>query len=118
MFGIQNWRIIHYPVVSGFGGYFYIRIWWYPESPDTEMFRIPVSPNPNISKFMQSTLNQYNTNHNIQLFIDYLDCFQPLYNGDPAAKALTHAFRHDQTGPIIAQAWLPLITIGKPAPSA
>jgi hypothetical protein len=37
-------------------------------------------------------------------------------NEDPAGKALTTAFIVYQTGPIIAQAWLPLITTGIPAP--
>ena len=57
MFGIRIRRIIHYPAVSGSGGYFYIRIRRYPESPDTGIYRIPVSPHPNISELFESTLN-------------------------------------------------------------
>jgi hypothetical protein len=57
MFGIRIRRIIHYPADTGSGGYFYIRIRRYPESPDTGIYRIPVSPNPNISKLLD-----YNTN--------------------------------------------------------
>ena len=38
MFRIRIRRIIHYPIVSGSGGYFYIRIRQYPESLDIGIY--------------------------------------------------------------------------------